>query len=211
MLFHLLCLTESNGGLSHYQCMNIIYRLNRHLTIPMPMHWVVYLFPDWNRLDHPGIASARSKLDRLKVLIKDWLGKHSATKHQLQCFIGHLSFAAKVVRPGRLFTWELINTMAIPKRSFHLVRLNSACRADIAWWALFLKDWNGISFFPSFPQGCTMESDASGKWGCGAFTSEDLRWFQVQWPKGWGNINIAIKELIPIVIGSGEEGGIVQE
>ena len=93
--------------------------------------------------------------------------------------------------------------MAVPKHSFHQVHLNSACRSDIAWWSLFLKDWNGISFFPTFPMGHqTVLSDASGKWGCGAFTKRALHWFQVQWPEGWENMNIAIKELIPIVIGA---------
>ena len=130
----------------------------------------------------------------------EWSAKRSVTKQQLQGLIGHLNFAAKVVKPGRLFTRELFNTMTIPKRSFHLVRLNSACRADIAWWSLFLKDWNGISFFPTFPQGITVVSDASGKWGCGAFVKESLHWFQVQWPEDWEKVNIAVKELIPIVV-----------
>ena len=71
--------------------------------------------------------------------------------------------------------------MAIPKHSYHKVRLNLLCRADIAWWSLFISQWNGVSLFPSLPQGCTVVSDASGSWGSG----------------------VAVKELIPVIISAG--------
>ena len=106
------------------------------------------------------------------------------------------------MRPGRTFTREPIRTASIPKSIFHLVRLNTGCRADIAWWASFLPEWNGISLFLQMVQGPTLTSDASDSWGCGAFVSGSLGWFQVAWPPGWQLINTAIKELIPIKIGA---------
>ena len=42
-------------------------------------------------------------------------------------------------------------------------------------------------------------SDASGSWGCGALTDTG-QWFQVQWPESWAEINIAAKEMVPVVI-----------
>ena len=45
-----------------------------------------------------------------------------------------------------------------------------------------------------------MTSDASGSWGCGAYTS-DSQWFQLQLPESWVDVNIIIKELLPIVLG----------
>ena len=93
------------------------------------------------------------KLRWLISILSEWEGRRSATKHQLQCLIGHLSHASKVVKPGRSFMRELIRTMAILKASFHLVRLNTQCRADIMWWSTFLSDWNGISLFPGMPLG----------------------------------------------------------
>ena len=42
-------------------------------------------------------------------------------------------------------------------------------------------------------------SDASGAYGCGAFSSSH-GWFQLQWPDSWSPINIAVKELVPIVM-----------
>lgn len=45
----------------------------------------------------------------------------------------------------------------------------------------------------------TITSDASGSWGCGAF-SDTGAWFQFQWPKSWLDIPITPKELLPIVV-----------
>ena len=43
-------------------------------------------------------------------------------------------------------------------------------------------------------------SDASGKWGCGAFCVQ--RWFQLEWPRHLEATHITVKELIPIVLGA---------
>lgn len=83
-----------------------------------------------------------------------------------------------------------------------MVRLNAQCKADISWWSIFLDDWNGVAFFPSSSPGPVMVSDASGSWGCGAFVKGSLRWFQLQWPQAWQAVNIASKELLPIVVGA---------
>ena len=42
-------------------------------------------------------------------------------------------------------------------------------------------------------------SDASGSFGCGAFSSA-YGWFQLKWPECWNSIGIAAKELVPVVI-----------
>ena len=44
-----------------------------------------------------------------------------------------------------------------------------------------------------------MYSNASGSFGCGAFTRE-LGWFQIKWPKSWEETDIATKELVPVVV-----------
>ncbi len=44
----------------------------------------------------------------------------------------------------------------------------------------------------------TMFSDASGGWGCGAIW--DGHWLQWEWEGTWMEQQIAIKELVPIVI-----------
>ena len=45
----------------------------------------------------------------------------------------------------------------------------------------------------------TITSDASDRWGRGAFSS-DREWFQLEWPGSWIGVHITIKELLPIVV-----------
>ena len=42
-------------------------------------------------------------------------------------------------------------------------------------------------------------SDAAGNWGCGAI-SQETGWLQVPWPDNWNTIDIAAKELVPVVL-----------
>lgn len=44
-----------------------------------------------------------------------------------------------------------------------------------------------------------LTSDASGSWGCGAFTSTGC-WFQLKFPDSWDDVHITVKELLPIVL-----------
>ena len=53
---------------------------------------------------------------------------------------------------------------------------------------------------PSKTSGPTITSDASGSWGCGAFDHTSGQWFQYPWKEAWLPVNIAVKELLPIVI-----------
>ena len=57
-----------------------------------------------------------------------------------------------------------------------------------------------MALFPALPQGPAVASDASGNWGCGAFAHDSLEWFQISWPPAWQPINIAVKELFPVVV-----------
>ena len=143
-----------------------------------------------------------NKLVRLRAMLARWEHRRSATKHELQVLIGHLSHAAAVVRPGRSFMRQLIETMKLPRLQSQKVRINGNCRADLAWWSTFVQDWNGIALFPRLPPGPTVISDASGSWGCGAFCPDTLMWFQQQWSPGFISSSIAVKELVPIVIGA---------
>ena len=67
------------------------------------------------------------------------------------------------------------------------------------WWATFLSQWNGRSAMPATSPSVTVTSDMSGSWGCEAMTS-DVQWLQLQWPQSWGDVHIATKEMVPVVI-----------
>ena len=142
------------------------------------------------------------KLCRLKRTLARWSESKNPTKRQLQSLIGLLNHAASVVPPGRTFIRELIANMKRPAHLEQRTRLTAEAKADIAWWRLFVDDWNGVGLLPqpaSTPFSQTVVSDASGSWGCGAFTCTNTQFFQLQWPQSWSEICIAAKELLPVV------------
>ena len=141
------------------------------------------------------------KLLKLKQELTHCLHRTSITKRELASLTGLLQFATKVIRPGRSFLRQLYAMQSIDSHPNHHVRLNSAARADIAWWYLFADSWNGISMLWDShilsPEFITF-SYASGSWGCGAFW--EYQWFHLKWPVNFQLLSIAIKEFIPVVL-----------
>ena len=74
--------------------------------------------------------------------------------------------------------------------------LRDNMEAERRWCLTFLTKWNGVS--QEHPE-AVITSDASGNWGCGAFSSQSC-WFQLQWPQQWAKVHITVKELQPIVV-----------
>lgn len=141
------------------------------------------------------------KLQRVRELVIEWRGKKACTKRELLSLIGLLQHAAKVVKPGRTFVRRMIDLSMIAKKPQDHLRLNKAFRSDLEWWHYFVGQWNGISLLAPFQRQYPDEeitSDASGSWGCGAFHGS--KWFQLKWEQNAVQLNIMIKELIPIVI-----------
>ena len=87
-------------------------------------------------------------------------------------------------------------------RPYHHIRLTKQFSADVAWWRTFIVMWNGVGIFPPMAQP-TVEftSDASGNWGCGAWSG--TAWFQFQWPQGAAHRHIAFLELVAVRYGPG--------
>ena len=56
----------------------------------------------------------------------------------------------------------------------------------------------GIIIEQHTSQALTITSDASGSWGCGAWFGS--KWFQLKWEDQVAPKNIAVKELIPVLI-----------
>ena len=131
--------------------------------------------------------------------MQQWVTKHSCIRRDLESLLGHLSHAATVIPQGRVFLRQLFTLLTLDRAPHHFIRLNAGAKADLIWWQTFLQDWNGKSFFPATTMSLEVFSDASGSFGCGAFTSS-LGWFQLQWPTAWHATHITAKELVPIVI-----------
>ena len=141
------------------------------------------------------------KLERLKLLTAEWKGRKAGIKRDFLSLIGILNHACKAVRQGRTFLRRLIDLSKTVRNPGHFIRLNAAARSDIMWWYEFACLWNGVSMLSNRRRAnpdVVITSDASGKWGCGAYSDAD--WFQLQWGPESDCLHITIKELIPIVI-----------
>ena len=93
--------------------------------------------------------------------------------------IGHLSFAAKVVKPGRLFLRRLIDVSTSVTQLHHRIHLSAGARQDIEWWRAFLPTWNGVSYLQDDPVSSDdihLFTDASGLGIGGVF---GRRWFAI--------------------------------
>ncbi len=148
------------------------------------------------------LSLPEEKLSRLLGMIREWGKKSSCTKRELLSIIGCLQHACCVIKPGRPFLRRMIELSKGVRALHHRVRLNAGFRSDLKWWGCFLPLWNGRcpihSVVSQVPQ-AVLTSDASGSWGCGAFTSSGC-WFQLRFPESWDNVHITVKELLPIVL-----------
>ena len=105
-----------------------------------------------------------------------------------------LQHARHVVRPGRAFLRQITDLLRIPSatKRHHHITLNCEFRADLQWWVTLAEQWNGVAIFP-----CPREPfvrvnlDASGSWGCGAWSG----WFQLEWSVSARGHHICFKEL----------------
>lgn len=98
----------------------------------------------------------RARLDAILTALGQWSTQQRCTARELQSLIGVLSFATKVVRPGRMFLRRMLDLLRISKRidsprkgsgRSHApsIRLTEGFRADLQWWRHFATDWNGVS------------------------------------------------------------------
>ena len=146
------------------------------------------------------LSLPEEKLLRVRQKVQMAISRVSLTRRELESLLGHLSHAAIVIRPGRLFLRPLFGLLPSAPRPFHRARLNLSLRADLMWWDLFLRDWNGIALIPVQASGSVeVFSDASGSYGCGAFFANGS-WFSTRWPGSWSTVDISVKELVPLVL-----------
>ena len=145
----------------------------------------------------------KEKLCRVQSLVASWRSRRGCKKRELLSLIGLLQHACRVVRPGRSFLRRMITLSTVVQEPHHHIRLNKGFRSDLRWWAAFLPLWNGVGMMGSSARslpGLVLTSDASGNWGCGAFTDTGA-WFQFPWSGAWEAAHITSKELLPIVLG----------
>ena len=108
------------------------------------------------------------KLARARNTVKDLLKKVTISHQELESAVGFLSFAAKIVVPGRAFLRRLFDAL---RRPTAIHRITSDMKADLLWWHTFLKNWDGLKLLRNLDDRPTWHiwTDASGKHGMGGY------------------------------------------
>ena len=195
------------AGRSKSECerdMWVVRALCRYLGVPLapdkvvgPAQVMVYLGIEIDTV--LGVVRLPAdKLARAKALVEAWGTRRTAKKRELLELIGFLSFAAKVVKPGRTFLRRLIDLSTTVDSLEHFVTMNADAREDVAWWAEFLPEWNGVEVFQELPVSSVdigLFTDASDV-GFGCVFGD--RWCCGTWREPWGECPIFVREFFAI-------------
>ena len=123
----------------------------------------------------------QDKFKCMRATLGQWSSRRVCKRRELESLIGTQQHACKVIQPGRAFLRRLIDLLHVSHCPHHHIRLNQQFRADLLWWQTFASHWNGIaSLPPAVKTSFRITSDASGQWGCGAWSG--WSWFQFEWP-----------------------------
>ena len=154
--------------------------------------------------DAQEIRLPEEKFTTLLSTLATWLTRHSCTKRELLSLIGSLSFAAKVVPPGRTFVRRLIDRSTSVAKLSDTIIIDTDTKEDILWWHDFAVAWHGRSLFLDTEwlksPDAQLFTDASGI-GYGAFYQG--HWFLGEWPTEFNAPdlqNIMVRELVPIAL-----------
>ena len=90
---------------------------------------------------------SEEKFHALLTVLKTWSQRVVCTKRELLSLIGSLSFAAKVVPPGRTFIRRLIDLSCTTTSLDSTITLDDDAQLDIHWWLEFAGTWNGRCLF----------------------------------------------------------------
>lgn len=142
------------------------------------------------------------KVKRIQGILESFSHRKTCTKRELLSLLGHLNFVSRVIHPGRSFVSHLIKLSTTVKKLSHHIHIKN-CNSDLAMWARFLKDWNGVSFFlndnVTVVADIRLYTDATDTSYGGFF---DNKWFQGYFPEEILNeqTSMAFFELYPIVM-----------
>ncbi|XP_065182584.1 uncharacterized protein LOC135813415 [Sycon ciliatum] len=141
-----------------------------------------------------------TKLQDLRTLLDQYVNRGDMTQRELDSLLGKLSFAARVIIPGRTFMrrlWDICHRYSQPH---YKIKLSVEALEDLKWWQRLLSQWNGKSFFhmPNWTPSPDIQlfTDASGSIGWGACYGH--RWIQGQWLPEQADYSIEWKEMFAI-------------
>ena len=149
----------------------------------------------------------REKMDRICVLLKQFLTYKACTKRQLLSLLGHLAFASRMVKQGRTFVANMLGLASSKTELHQFIILTPDVRADMFMWLSLLETWNGVSVFgdKEFTLASTLRlfTDSSSTIGFGAYLQSSEQFLVDSWrnhPLPVTDRSMSYLELYPIVI-----------
>ena len=205
------CLVEINDPGKAKEALNRLIDIFNFLEVPIawdklvtPTTVLIYLGIEIDT-DNMRIRLPDDKLADLKETLPKWRYRKKCKKVELLSLIGTLSFATKVIRPGRTFLRRLIDLSTTVTELHHHIDFTAEARKDIEWWMMFLVPWNGSSLildrFSTRNAALKLFTDASD-FGYGVYHAN--RWTAQPWPENIKNalyeFNIDVREMLAIHI-----------
>ena len=149
-------LVIANSSAECMDAMNVLLRLLRYLGFAI----------SWQKTEGPcqkltflgvsidttlqTLSLPQSKVEEIKLLLDTFSQRTRASQKQLQKLAGKLSWAAQVVRGGRIYLQRLLDTMRPLKGRHHKVRLAASFKSDILWWQRYFSEFNASTWiFPN--------------------------------------------------------------
>lgn len=141
-----------------------------------------------------------AKLQNFRDELHSFLQLKRATKRQFQVLAGRLSWAASVVKGGRVFLRRVFNKISSLRHASHRALVCPDIRNDLLWWSDFLATFNGRSvLLDKQPIECVF-TDACNEAAGGSFGSI---WFYFNWSQDFPaaeSFHINEKEVLAVVL-----------
>ncbi|KAJ7340864.1 hypothetical protein DFH08DRAFT_812034 [Mycena albidolilacea] len=137
------------------------------------------------------------KLAYLKELLAEWGHCTHVTLRDVEVLTGFLQFTSQVIPTAHAFLRGLYDFESEFTTPFSCWWLSKAACRDIAWWATFPMEWNGICFISL--QHCILHvyTAVSGTKGLRGFFGAN--WFSVRCPHCHQTHHIQVKEMLAMV------------
>lgn len=149
----------------------------------------------------------KEKMERIKGLLQHFMSLKACTKKQLLSLLGHLGFAARVVKAGRPFVARLIEISCFRKHLHEFVTITKDCREDISVWLELMGTWNGVSIMGeddyTTASSLSLYTDSSSSVGFGAYLQSAKEFVADNWynhPQPVSDAAMSYLELYPVVV-----------
>ena len=142
------------------------------------------------------IAVPPEKLQEIVHICAIWSNKKSCTINQLQSLLGSLLYITKCVRPARYFLNRMLQLLR-DNHDCRVITLNQEFHCDLNWFNVFLKSYNGVTFYyqPNNQHAIHLDACLTGLGGC-----YNNMVYTIQIPVGYKGYNINHLEMINIMV-----------